>query len=152
MTSHWVNVNGVIQTGHQVASGRAADSPYPAGTIALQMPFFRALGLDLSPYFLGTLNVSIAPHRFKLLQPDYTFPQVQWIADFAPETFSFLSCKLQFQQTWYDSLVYYPHPETKINHFQDPSILEMIAPPIDGIGYGDTVTLSLPEGAIAIFQ
>lgn len=44
-----------------MASGRAPDSPYPAGTIALQAPFFREHGVDLSPYFPGTLNVDLAP-------------------------------------------------------------------------------------------
>jgi hypothetical protein len=35
-------------SGHGVASGQAAASPYPAGTIALQSPHFASLGLDLS--------------------------------------------------------------------------------------------------------
>lgn len=146
----WIRVNGIVCPGHQVASGRAEDSPYPAGTLALQMPFFQKLGLNLSNYFLGTLNVSIAPYIFQLIQPDYTFPHVKWIEGYAAETFSFVACQLRFQQTWYDAWIYYPHPETKIDHFQDPSIVEIIAPEIDGIQYGDSVTLTLRQGAIAI--
>lgn len=150
MTAFRTYINGRIQSGHQVASGRAANSPYPAGTIAIQTPVFQHLGFDLSPYFAGTLNVSIAPYRFELRQPDYTFPDVKWLDGYEAETFSFVWCKLQFQQTWHEAWIYYPHPETKINHFQHPSVLEIIAAPIDGIGYGDDVTLELRESAIAI--
>jgi hypothetical protein len=52
---------GCLRPGHQVASGLAVNNPYPAGTIAMQTPFFKALGLDLSGFYVGTLNVSIAP-------------------------------------------------------------------------------------------
>ena len=58
---------GVLFKGHGVASGQALSSgasgisPYPKGTIAMQSPFFAALGLDLSPYWPGTLNLSFAP-------------------------------------------------------------------------------------------
>ncbi len=52
----WCWRRGVRQ-GHGVASGRAPDSPYPAGTIALQAPLFARHGLDLSPFFPGTLNL-----------------------------------------------------------------------------------------------
>jgi hypothetical protein len=36
--------------------------------------------------------------------------------------------------------VYYPHPETKLRNFQDPSLLEVIARPIEGIQYGDKLS------------
>ena len=68
--------------GHGVASGIAntdplrSASPYPQGTLAMQAPFFAALGLDLSAYWLGTLNLSVAPARWSLQQPDYHFPNL----------------------------------------------------------------------------
>ena len=37
----------------------SADSPYPDGSIPLQMPHFAARGLDLLPYYPATLNISI---------------------------------------------------------------------------------------------
>jgi hypothetical protein len=61
------SVTGFVCQGFRVASGQTTDSPYPAGTIAMQVPFFRDRGLDLSRYFLGTLNVSIAPKVFTIL-------------------------------------------------------------------------------------
>ena len=54
----------VLLEGHGVASGQALNSvhlktsPYPKGTIAMQSPSFAALGLDLSPFWPSTLNLS----------------------------------------------------------------------------------------------
>ena len=135
-------VDGIIQQGHGVASGTASDSPYPRGTIEIQSPFFKALGLDLAPFFPGTLNVSIHPNTFELLQPEWTFPQVKWIEGFPAEDFSFSRCQLLFADVAYNALVYYPHPETKVRHFQNPSILEILAPSIPGIQYGSAVAIA----------
>jgi hypothetical protein len=46
---------------------------------------------------------------------------------------------LLYQDAKYDGLIYYPHPETKKKHFQNPSIIEIIAPSIPGIGYGNQI-------------
>jgi CTP-dependent riboflavin kinase len=134
-------VTGVIQAGYRVASGLADNSPYPAGTIALQMPHFQRLGLNLSDCYPGTLNVNIAPVKFELLQPAYTFPDLRWIEGFDRETFSFCHCKIEFQNQSHSGWIYYPHPETKIGHHQPPTLVEVLAPRIAGIGYGDRVVL-----------
>ena len=69
----------VLLEGHGVASGQALRSgssrmsPYPEGTIAMQSPFFAALGRDLSPYWPGTLNLSFAPAELRLKNPDFLF-------------------------------------------------------------------------------
>lgn len=137
----WQTVNGTIAHGHQVASGAAADSPYPEGTIALQAPFFQQLGLDLTGFFLGTLNVSISPNRFQVVQPEFTFRSVEWTDRHPPEDFSFSQCRVNFNGVQYPCFIYYPHPETKQRHFQDPAILEIIAPLIPGIGYGSAIQI-----------
>ena len=72
------DIRGTVIAGHGVASGRESDSPYPAGTIALQRPFFQDLGLDLTDCFEGTLNVSVAPMELVLRDPDHTFECVDW--------------------------------------------------------------------------
>ena len=143
-------VTGIVTQGHQVASGLAKNNPYEAGTIALQTPHFRKRGLDLSPYFAGTLNLSIAPHQFTIQSPTYTFAEVKWHPDFAAETFSFCPCHIEYQTQRCDGLIYYPHPETKLNHFQDPHILEIIAPPLINIHYGDRLTLHVSTKEVAI--
>ncbi len=138
---HWYTVSGLVDHGHQVASGVAMDSPYPRGTIEMQTPFFQTLGLDLSGYFAGTLNISISPHTFQLTNPEFTFRQVEWTDRHPPEDFSFSRCRVLFQTSTYNCWIYYPHPETKKRNFQNPSIIEIIAPPIPKIKYGDRVEI-----------
>lgn len=152
MAEKWIAVPGIVQPGHQVASGRSRSSPYPQGTIEMQTPFFRALGLDLAAYFPGTLNVSIWPYRFVVQQPQYTFAQVKWSPEHEPESFSFCDCRITFQQLQVQGLIYYPHPETKLDHFQDPSTLEILAPPIPNIGYGDRVLIEFDPMTVLLQQ
>ena len=132
---------GVIIKGHQIASGIAKDSPYKSGTILLQKPFFKSLGLDLEDYFMGTLNVSIEPKTFRVTNPKFTFRNVRWYQDRISETFSFSRCQLNYDNTWHDSLIYYPHPETKVGHFQSNSTLEIISKKILNITYGSKIEL-----------
>ncbi|NEO84323.1 MAG: hypothetical protein F6J87_08720 [Spirulina sp. SIO3F2] len=145
-----LTIPGIIKPGYQVASGRAADSPYPEGSVVMQMPFFKALGLDLSDCFGGTLNVDIAPQQFTLRQPDYTFRQVEWFSETPPEDFSFVQVRLTVREQTVAGWIYYPHPETKPAHFQDRSTLEVVAPWVEGVRYGDGVVLDVSGEAIAL--
>jgi hypothetical protein len=150
--SEWISTEGIVQAGHGVASGNAAQSPYPLGTIEMQQPFFRHLGLDLSPYFPGTLNVSIAPWGFRLLHAPFTFEALRWTHLHPPETFSFCRCILEFREKSYRGLLYYPHPETKQTHFQPASALELLLPKIADISNGDRVMLQLPNSEIQLVR
>lgn len=150
MNTDWLSLPGVVVRGHGVASGQAPDSPYPRGTIELQLPFFRALGLDLSPYFPATLNVSIAPLTFQMRAPEYTFRHVAWTDRHPPEHFSFSRCRVTFNDHRYAGWVYYPHPETKQRHFQNPSLLEIIAPRIPDLDYGAKVVVAVNPREIAL--
>ncbi len=147
-----MNLDGIIQAGYGVASGTTDRSPYPKGTIEMQAPFFKALGLDLTPFFLGTLNINISPNQFELIAPQYTFRSVQWAEGFPAEDFSFSPCQIIDQDTSFDSLIYYPHPETKIGHFQDASIVEVIAPLIPNLKYGNRITLSINTDEVRIWR
>lgn len=131
----------VITQGHRVASGLSNQSPYPMGTIAMQTPYFLDLGIDLTSYYPGTLNLHFDQQECRLLKANYTFKGVQWADGFAPETFSFVRCELQCEAGKYAAWIYYPHPETKTQHFQNKSILEVIAPFIASLNYADKVTL-----------
>ena len=134
-------LSGILVRGHQVASRPSKDYPY--GTIEKQKPFFTALGLDLHEYFNGTLNISIAPLTFEMSSPELTFPLVEWTDLHPPETFSFSRCKVIFNRAEFQGWVYYPHPETKERHFQNPSLLEVIAHEIPNIHYGDFVEVEV---------
>ncbi|MCC6299638.1 MAG: hypothetical protein IT314_10085 [Anaerolineales bacterium] len=144
----WTRVHGRIVEGYRVASGPSAE--YPFGTLDRQRPIFAARGLDLSNYFNGTLNIDISPRTFKLIKPEFTFHNVEWTDLHPPEHFSFSRCKVIFRDVEYDGWVYYPHPETKLRHFQNPSLLEVIAAEIKDIRYGDEVDVLVNAEEISI--
>ena len=131
----WSTIHGILVEGYRVASGPSKDYPY--GALDRQRLLFKARGLDLSGYFNGTLNVNIRPYTFKMEKPEYTFQYVEWTDLHPPEHFSFSHCKVIFREVEYDGWVYYPHPETKLRNFQNPSLLEVVAELIAGIAYGD---------------
>ncbi len=136
--------------GHQVAS--RPSKAYPYSSLEKQKPYFKELGLDLSPYFNGTLNISIAPLEFEMTKPEFTFPLVEWTDLHPPETFSFSRCKVIFEGKEYEGWVYYPHPETKKSHFQNPSLIEVIAHELHGIKYGDEINVIVNTAEITIMK
>jgi hypothetical protein len=141
-------MRGIVIQGYRVASGPSRDYPY--GTLDKQRPIFKARGLDLEGYFNGTLNIDLRPFTFKLIKPEFTFRNVEWTDLHPPENFSFSRCKVIYKDIEYDGWVYYPHPETKLRHFQDPSLLEVIAHPIPGIKYGDEVQVCVHPDRIEV--
>ena len=141
-------VSGVIVAGYQVASGPSKDYPY--GTLEKQTPLFNQRGLNLERFHLGTLNVSIAPATFEMVNPEYTFLQVAWTDLHPPEDFSFSRCTVRFNGASYAGFVYYPHPETKKRHFESASLLEIISVYIPEIRYGERVELELNVEEIRI--
>jgi hypothetical protein len=143
-------LSAIVVPGHGVASGSAVSSPYPLGSIAMQMPFFAAHGLDLSPCWAGTLNVSIAPMAWSLLRADYCFAHLAWTHLHPAETFSFVHLHLSWRHQRVPAWLYYPHPETKAAHHQSTSVMEIIAPRLEGLGYGDAVGLEFPVGAVGV--
>jgi hypothetical protein len=141
-------LQGILVRGHQVASRPSQDYPY--GTIEKQKPFFKTLGLDLSEHFDGTLNISIAPLTFRMSAGQFTFERVEWTDRHPPETFSFSQCKVVFKGVEYPGWVYYPHPETKKDHFQNPSVIEVITREIPGIRYGDRLEVEIDTAEIQV--
>lgn len=142
-------VPGTLIPGYGVASGRA-ESPYPQGSIALQRPHFEARGLDLSGLFMGTLNISIRPYIFHMFAPQLTFERVPWSPHHGPETFSFSPCWVEYGERRHRGWIYYPHPETKPMHFQDPSTVEVLAPAIPRITYGQALRLWLDPNEVTV--
>ncbi len=146
--AHWLHLNGKLMQGHQVASRPSKDYPY--SSLEKQKPFFKNLGLDLYEYFNGTLNISIDPYAFDMAKPEFTFELVEWTDLHPPETFSFSRCKVKFNGKSFDGWVYYPHPETKKTHFQNPSIMEIITYKIPDIKYGDLVEVEINSSEIKL--
>jgi len=141
-------VSGILLRGHQVAS--RPSKAYPYSSLEKQKPFFKELGLDLQEYFNGTLNISIAPLEFELIHPEFTFELVEWTDLHPPETFSFSRCQVFFKKMEYAGWVYYPHPETKKTHFQNPSLIEVITYKIPKLQYGDKLEVAVNTDEILL--
>src|SRR5262245_48411380 len=133
MTS-WQSLNVRVIPGYKVASGLNSDPRFPGGTLRMQAPFFRKLGFELDNYHGGTINVSLAPHVYRVLQAPITFRQVKWHPTEPAEDFSFFDVRLvRPGGSIVEAKVYYPHPETKPEHFQQPDTLELLFPYLEGI-------------------
>ena len=148
MTTTWVP--GIVVAGHGVASGAAKQDQFPGGAIALQKPVFARLGLDLSAFHNGTINVDIAPRRIELGAPRTTFEDVVWLEGYPAETFSFADARIRVGRTAYPAMLFYPHPETKPEHFQPPTVIEILAPRIAGIQPGGYVEVWLDPDQVRI--
>lgn len=149
-------LEGVLVAGHGVASGRASDSPYPAGTIALQVPRFREHGLELEGFQQGTLNLDFSPGEWRLQAPDHHLVQLRWTDLHPPETFSFWRCRLrregQLPHQAVEAWIYHPHPDTKRAHHQRPSLLELLAPPLGTVALGERFALELNPRRCRLIQ
>ena len=140
-----------IVRGYRVASGLNGNPRFPGGTLRMQIPHFCELGLDLTAYHLGTLNVSVAPLHYKVVQSRFTFRQVKWHPTEPPEDFSFFDIRLiRNRAANVDGLIYYPHPETKPEHVQQPDILELLLPFTEGLFYDSEIQLEIPTAQIII--
>jgi CTP-dependent riboflavin kinase len=143
-TTAWIESAAHIVRGHQVASGRNGDPRFPSGTVRMQTPFFKALGLDLAAYFPGTVNVSVAPRRYQLVQPRITFRAVKWHPAVPAEDFSFFDTRVvRAGHATVEGLIYFPHPQTKPEHFQQPDVLELLLPFTEGLGLGTEIRIAV---------
>ena len=144
-------IPATIVHGHRVASGLNGNPRFPGGTLRMQLPFFAALGLDLSAFYPGTLNVSIAPLSYRVVQPRHTFRSLKWHPEDSAEDFSFFDVTVHLDdgepvRGW----IYHPHPDTKPVHFQKPDVLELLLPWSEGLSYGTKIKLEVPAEQMMI--
>ena len=109
----------------------------------MQLPFFLALGLDLSNCYPGTINLDIAPLSSVKTSPKHTFSAVKWHPSEPAEDFSFVDCIVPRHGNA-SGWIYYPHPETKPTHFQPGTVIELLLPHISGLNYGDQMEIQVP--------
>lgn len=109
----------------------------------MQLPYFKKLGLDLYNYYPATLNINIFPKKFELINPEYTFRNVKWFADKPAENFSFSACNVIYKNKLYEGYIYYPHPETKTDHFHDGSTIEVITKFLKSISYHTSIHIEI---------
>lgn len=145
-----VTVRGNLVKGYRVASQPSRDYP-EYGTIEKQKPIFKELGFnDIDKVYNGTLNILIFPKTFEVLKPKITFRDVEWTNLHPRETFSFSKCVITFNDVQYNGWVYYPYPETKKRHFQNPFLIEILAEKIPDIKYGNKVGIRFDRDEISI--
>jgi hypothetical protein len=143
-----LTIKGKLVPGYRVASGPSKDYPY--GTLSKQKPFFRELGLNLDPYYEGTLNISIAPIHFTWVNPQYTFRGVAWTNLHPPEDFSFQPCRIKVKGDCYEGIIYCPHPQTKIRHFEKDDLIEVITFWVPGLQYGDSLEIEVEKDTLVL--
>lgn len=145
---------GTVGRGFQMASGGSVGrpgNPFPASTLKMQAPFFQAAGLDLAAevpgLMWGTINVELG-YALRRAAPDITLTDVDWTAGLtgsgriAPETFSFVRCRLTYQGRNYPGLIYLPHPETKPStNAHRHNVLEVLTSQVEGLTYGAPVSV-----------
>jgi len=147
-----MRINGLICKGHGVASGISDNQRYPKGTLYEQLPYFKESGLDLSSYFLGTINLHIAPYQFEIRSPKYFFEAIPWSIYIPPENFYFFDVTLFFREKEFKGLIYMPDPKTKVDHIQEQSILELILPRISGLAHGMSVCIEVEDKQLKFFE
>lgn len=155
-----IAIDAKITHGHGVASKPSAK--YPDGTIQLQYPHFKALGLDLGDCYPGTLNLSIAPANYKIIKPRIALRNVDWFpARGQTEDFLIADCAIMINTSSNDAgcsttpayvfgYVYLPDPKTKIEHFDDPQALQIISPYLNGLDEKESVKLLLSSSQIEL--
>jgi hypothetical protein len=140
-------ISATIVQGHRVASGLNGNPLFPGGTMRMQLPFFKECGLDLSSFHPGTLNVSIAPLRYRVVKPKHMFRDLKWHPTEPAEDFSFFDVIVHRDNAPpVAGYIYHPHPETKPKHFQKPDVLELLLPWTEGLKYGTRIQLEVPAG------
>jgi hypothetical protein len=153
---HFTKIKAPIVAGHRIASGTSLkDRRFPAGSIAMQAPFFKQQGLDLEAYFggdffKGTVNVSVAPLVREIASPEYFMRSIKWTGLFPPENFYLSPAELTFRNKTYKGMLYIPDPATKPDHFNPATVIDVIAPYIEGIAYGTEVEFGYNPAAIRL--
>ncbi len=146
----WHKVPGIVIKGYGIASGTNPDSPYPDGSLVMQQPFFKELGLDLQGFYIATINIDISPYEFELFNPAFKFENLKWYETVPAETFSFSGCIIEYENNKKAGYIYYPHPETKSRDFHSKSTIEITAPYIENISYGARLQVYLNKEEVRL--
>ena len=116
----------------------------------MQVSHFLERGFNIGNLYLGTLNVSIAPLRYRVVKPRHTFAKVKWHPTEPAEDFSFFNVRLMLPDNPVTGYIYFPHPDTKPEHFQHPDVLELLLPFVENLRYGMTLSLEIPATQMVI--
>jgi hypothetical protein len=133
-----ITFRGAIVQGKRATSGAE-------GTISRQRRFFISHGVKRAEgWYLGTININIAPREFEILKADYVVA-AKWHPDSpdVEETFWLVDVTLEHKGEIYPAYLYYPCPSQFKAH--PNTIMEILAAKIEGLEYGDIATVTVPR-------
>jgi hypothetical protein len=141
----------------EIVAGRGAASGQREyrelkGSIRAQKPHFKERGLNLDPFFEGTINARLPVERFEVVEPIIRIRGLVWLPGYPGENFDFCVCALTVGGETCPGLVYYPRPETKSAYAAPapPDVMEILAPKMPGIRYGSRGTLHLDSRQVRL--
>ena len=148
-------VHGIVKQGFRIASGMNKEGiPGPYGTIlkdslVRQRPFFEKEVPEMKELWTGTINVNIAPRLCKILKYDHTIT-CEWHPGIT-ETFGLVKgLTVIAHGKRYPAILYYPLPSEI--HIPRDEVIEIIAPKIEGLSYGDKVVVEVSPEKITIIE
>ena len=147
-------VSGVVVEGYRIASGlnREGAITGPNGEVVRdsfvrQRKFFEAEIPEMKSVWTGTINLSIAPKACHMLKWDYEVT-CEWQPG-TVETFGIVKdVILRARGGMYNGFIYYPLPSPI--HSPRHDLIELLAPKIEGLAYGDEVSIDVAADTISI--
>ena len=142
------SIDCVVVQGKRIASGlnNLPPSEKINDTIRKQKPYFARSVPGIENVLNGTINLSIAPHKFELVGYDHeiTCPWEEGIE----ETFWLIRAYLEHAGNRNEGWIYYPCPGPLKKH--NNGVFEFLAPPIEGLTYSERVVLNYPKDLVRI--
>lgn len=143
-------VTGKIIEGLRGASGlRKNPLSNEHGSIVKQKPYFKSAGIKrVESWYNGTINITIAPKKFKIIEPDYAVT-----AEWKPrttETFWLVDVLLKYEGKSYPAYIYYPCPSPVKAH--PDTLIEILAEHINSVNYGDDADIELLSNNVEIID
>lgn len=143
-------IQGIVVEGHGIASGKNEFHGI-GSTIKAQYVAFKERGFDMEAHdlYYGTINLDISPYTYEFKNSLHTFENVKWYPTQPAETFSLFNCILHTPSGDVEAFIYHPHPETKPIEFLGHNMLEILAPRVAGIQYGQSLKVTVKPEQVA---
>lgn len=141
-------LEGPVVEGLRIASGLNRDSNQKLNyTIRRQKPFFIEAGVPGFGYIWeGTINLSIAPKKFKILRPDHEVT-CEWFPGII-ETFWLVPARVVHKGWEHFAYIYYPCSSPVKSH--NDTIVELLTEWIPDLHYGDKVSVRVKGDQITL--
>jgi hypothetical protein len=146
-------ITGKVTQGYRIASGLNKEGIPGPGGIILKESFPRQRGFfekeipEMKEMWTGTINVNISPRTHTMLAFDHEIT-CEWHPGIT-ETFGIVkNVTLIRDGKEYPAMIYYPFASDI--HIPRLDTIEVLAPKVEGLKYGETVSLLVPEDKISI--